>query len=151
MPPGLNISTITGCRLRWFGTFLPFSKLSPKLLTPFCIYSKFWLHDYASLGVLYLVRAHALNSYLVVAFTPSSGFTQNCAHTPTRHAQESTHMPLTSEVVCDVCILSVDYGAVHARVSKGKLAVQSAAWLPPLTLAGLEPAIFGSEDQRLIH
>ena len=60
-------------------------------------------------------------------------------------------MPLTSEVVCDVCILSVDYGAVHARVSKGKLAVQSAARLPPLTLAGLEPTIFGSEDQRLIH
>ena len=60
-------------------------------------------------------------------------------------------MPLASEVVCDVCILSVDYGALHARVPKGRRAVQPAAQLPPLTLAGLEPAIFGSEDQHLIH
>ena len=37
------------------------------------------------------------------------------------------------------------------NLAKKAFALQAKDFLKKLTLAGLEPAIFGSEDQRLIH
>ena len=41
--------------------------------------------------------------------------------------------------------------SVESLVGLAKILKQIAGEIKNLTLAGLEPAIFGSEDQRLIH